>query len=393
VARALERGLLGSGGIGSRTCLPGRDVDLRPGCSTPRSPSPIAGWGERGRMRNRRTSRPGSRALAAVVLAIAMFAADASVVPRAALARPKRLAGGLMSVGTTGIWPGIVDVRVVYLNWSDLEPAPRRFRFGVIRDIAERAHRDGDSVRLRIFAGRGAPDWVKRRFGTVHIHDPVDGIDADVPRWWVRGYMRTYRRLQVRLAARFDDRDLIRAVTITGAMTVSGEPFLRSVASSATRRNLLDAGYTPRKDQRAILASIRAHRPWRRTRQILNLNPWQFVRRDGTYGQKATFTNRAMNTFRRIFGRRAILQNNSIRSQYIVDRMPETLGDVYRHMRRLGGAISFQTAQPSRVGNLITVLEWCVRQGAYGVEVHKGSTELLSNAEARSFDALLEANA
>lgn len=343
-------------------------------------------------MRNGPSSRRGARALLAVGLAVAISAADAVVAPHVAVARPKRLAGGLMSVGTTGIWPSIVDVRVVYLNWSDLEPSPRHFRFGKIGDIAARAHREGDSVRLRIFAGRGAPDWVKRRYGTVHVHDPIDGIDADVPRWWVRGYMRIYGRLQARLAARFDDRGTIRAVTITGAMTVTGEPFLRSVASPVTRANLLDAGYTPRKDQRAIMASIRAHRPWRRTRQILNLNPWQFVRRDGTYGQRASFTNRAMNRFRRIFGRRAVLQNNSIRSAYIVDGMPATLGDMYRHMRRLGGPISFQTAQSSRVGDLVTVLDWCVRQGAYGVEVHKGATDVLSDREAASFDARLESN-
>jgi hypothetical protein len=334
-----------------------------------------------------------SRALAAIGLAASLLITDAATSPDVTIARPKRLAAGLMSVGNTGIWPDIVDVRVTYLDWSDLQPRPGRFRLGVIAEIVSRARAAGDSLRLRIFAGRAAPDWVKRRFGTVRVYDPIDGIGAAVPRWWVRGYMRTYERFQRRLAARFDDNPTIRAVTVTGAMTIHGEPFIRGVASSVTRSNLLDAGYSPRKDRRAIIASIRAHRPWRRTRQILNLNPWQFVRRDGGFGQNTGFTNQAMDRFREIFGRRAILQNNSIRSRYIIDGMPTALGDMYRHMRALGRPISFQTAQTGRVGDLAVVLEWCVQQGAHGVEIQRGATDQISTAEAASYDSNLEANA
>jgi hypothetical protein len=334
-----------------------------------------------------------SRALAATLLVVGMLVTDAAISPDVSLATPKRLGRGLMSVGNTGIWPAIVDVRVTYLNWRDLQPRPGRFRLGIISEIVSRARSAGDSVRLRIFAGRGAPDWVKRRSGTVRVYDPVDQMGARVPRWWTRRYMRAYARFQRRLAARFDDNATIRAVTVTGAMTIHGEPFIRGVASSITRSNLLHSGYSLRKDRRAILASIRAHRPWRRTRQILNLNPWQFVRRDGSFGQDPRFTNHAMDRFRAIFGRRAILQNNSIRSGYILDGMPADLDSMYRHMRALGHPLSFQTAQTRRVGDLAVVLEWCVEQGAHGVEIQRGATDQISTAEAASFDAALEANA
>ena len=338
-------------------------------------------------------ARRATRIAVATLIAISLLVGDAIHDPTPAVARPKRLATGLISVGNTGIWPSLVDAKVTYLTWAELQPGRTRFRLGRIAEIVRRTREDGDVLRLRIFAGRGAPKWVKERFGTVRIFDLVDGRDAAVPRWWARGYMRVYRRFQAKLAARFDDVPTIRAVTITGAMTMTGEPFIRSVTSSKTRANLLRAGYTRRKDRRAILASIRAHRPWRRTRQILNVNPWQFVRRDGSFGQEAGFTKRAMDRFREEFGRRAILQNNSIRSRYVTGEMPGVLGEVYEHMRALGAPLSFQTARTIRVGDLAAVLAWCVEQGAHAVEVQRGATDQITSAEAASFDAELESNA
>jgi hypothetical protein len=125
---------------------------------------------------------------------------------------------------------------------------------------------------------------------------------------------------------------------------------------------------------------------------VLALNPWQFVRTDGTFGFQISFTNRVMDQFRAIFGSRAILQNNSIRSSWI-GNMPARYDAMYRHMRALGGPISFQTAQLLRVGDLAAVLAWCVGQGAHGVELHAGADDLLSAIQARSFDRKLERNA
>jgi hypothetical protein len=298
-----------------------------------------------------------------------------------------------MTVGNTGEWPHIVDVWVPYLDWAEVQPDPDRFRFAPIDDLVRRARASGDTLRLRIFAGRAAPGWVKRKFGVVSVYDPIDGIAASVPRWWVPGFMDAYERLQAKLAARYDGNPTVRAVSIAGAMTVYAEPFIRGISSALTRSNLLRAGYTPRKDRRAIVASIRAHTPWRRTRQTLALNPWQFVRLDGTVGTRTAFTNRVMNRFRAIFGRRAILHNCSIRSSYITNGMPSGYAAMYRHMTALGRPISFQTAKTSRVGDLRVVLKWALKQGAHGVELHRGSGTKLTIDEARTFDAKLEARA
>jgi hypothetical protein len=339
-----------------------------------------------------RSSRRAHRGIAAWIAAVMLASTLLVMLPQQAIARPKRLASGLMTVGITGDWPTIVDVWVPAVKWRRLQPGPHRFRFGIIADLVRKARASGDSLRLRIMAGRFAPRWVKRRFGTVTISEPVDDIRATVPKWWKRGYMDVYRRFQSRLAARFDGNATIRSVTVSGAMTIYAEPFIRGVSLSKTRTALIRAGYSAGKDRRAILASLRAQRPWHRTRQIMAFNAWQFVRQDGTFGNSARFTNRVMSRFRAIFGRRAILQNNSIRAKWVRD-MPRVIAPVYRHMRELGRPLSYQTARTARVGDLALVLDWCLQQGAHGVELHRGASLQLTTTQARSYDTRLEANA
>lgn len=310
-----------------------------------------------------------------------------------ATAKPKKLARGLMTQGVVArLWPAIVDVWNPIIEWRDIEPEPGVFRFGPIYDLIKRARENGDLLRLRIFAGRSAPDWTLRRFGSVTIYDPIDGVSAAVPRWWVPGYMDAYARLQRRLAAAFDDNPTIRAVTISGAMTIYAEPFIRQIQDSRTRANLLAAGYTKRKDKRAHLRALEAHTAWVRTRQILTVNPWQYVDQDGSFGFRVWFTNHVMNACRKTFGNRCILQNNSMRSSWLTDHMPGGYEEMFAHMEQLGPPLSFQTANISRVGDLALVLDWFVQMGAHGAEMKPDADELLSTDEAATYDRELESN-
>jgi hypothetical protein len=324
---------------------------------------------------------------------VALLAALTLLPAGPAAAAPKKLTAGLYTIGNTGEFADLVDGFVVKVDWRVLQPAPDTFRFAAIDDAIARAKAAGDTLRLKIFAGRSAPDWVKLRFGTVTVHDPIDGITAAVPRWWIPRYMEVYARLQRRLADRYDLSPVIRTVTVSGAMTVYAEPFIRGMASQETRANLLATGYSPEKDRQAILASIEAQSAWERTRQVLAFNPWQFVEPDGSFGSDVSFTNRVMEVFRAAFGRRAVLQNNSIRSSWITDHMPFGYASMYQHMRDMGGLISYQTARTARVGDLPTVLAWAIDQGAHGVELHAGSDHKMSYEQARQFDLALESNA
>ncbi len=333
------------------------------------------------------------RHAAAAIAAILCSTLTLSVLAGPAMAKPKRLAKGLMTQGTVAsLWPSIVDAWNPIVAWRDIEPEPGVFRFGPIRKVIRRAREEGNVLRLRIYAGRLAPDWVKRRFGSVVIHDPIDGVTAAVPRWWTPGYLDAYARLQRRLASAFDDNPTVRAVTVSGAMTIYAEPFIRQIQDATTRANLLASTYTKRKDRQAHLRVLEAHRAWRRTRQILTVNPWQYINQDGTFGFRVWFTNRMMNRCRALYGHRCILQNNSMRSSWLTDHMPGGYEEMYAHMKALGSPLSFQTANTSRVGDLEMVLDWMVRMGAHGVELKSDADTMLTTDEAEVYDTELESN-
>jgi hypothetical protein len=309
---------------------------------------------------------------------------------------PKPLSAGLLRAWTTppAGWKDVVGGWVPAVTWRELQPKRnRRVDTSAIDALIHQSEREGLTLRLRILAGAYAPRWVKRRFGTVRIDDWYDGIVAAVPRWWVKGYMHTYAELQTVLARRYDDDPVLRAVTVSGAMTIPGEPFIRGIASRITRRNLLAAGYTAKADRRSIRRSIDAQSAWHHTRQIMSFNPWLQLNQDGTVDHITSFTKHVMDRFRSAFGPGAILQNNSIRSSWITGTMPKQIGAMYAHMAALGGPIAFQTARTRRVGDLPTVLQWCVDQGASAVELQADFEARITKAKAQALDAALEANA
>jgi len=330
-----------------------------------------------------------TRVLAAIVVATMLSPLAATV----AEARAKPLATGLMSQGVQRkLWPSIVNVWVPNIYWRDIEPKPGVFRFGSIKKLVKEARTSGDVLRLRIDAGRMAPRWARRRFGSVEVYDPIDGLSAPVPRWWTKGYMRAYAHLQARLAAAFDGNPTIRAVTISGAMTIYAEPFIRGLQDQRTRNNLLASTYTKKRDKRAEVRAVLAHRVWKRTRQILTINPWQYLNQNGTFGFRVRFTNHVMNRCRSVFGKRCILQNNSMRSSWLTDHMPGGYDPMFAHMKALGPPISFQTARSARVGDLSMVLDWCLSMGAHGVELKSGAVDQLTADQAQTYDAKLDAN-
>jgi hypothetical protein len=72
--------------------------------------------------------------------------------------------------------------------------------------------------------------------------------------------------------------------------------------------------------------------------------------------------------------------------------MPGGYHPMFRHMRRLGRPISFQTANTSRVGDLTRVLNWFLTFHAHGVELKAGAADALTTTQAKSYDAKFQAN-
>lgn len=346
------------------------------------------------RRRVRTSNASASRRIAMLMTAVAGISMLSDVAaPSALAATPKPLAKGLMSQGVQKkLFPSLVNVWDPNIYWSKIEPKPGVFRFGMIRNFIQQARATGNVLRLRVYAGRTAPDWTRRRFGSVFVYDPIDGMSAAVPRWWVRGYRRAYAKLQAHLARAFDGNPTIRAVTISEPMTIYAEPFIRGLQDSRTRQNLLSSTYTKKKDQHAWIGAVRAHRVWKKTRQILTINPWQYMNQNGSFGFNVRFTNRIMNLCRRNFGRRCILQNNSMRASWLPNNMPGGYHEMFRHMRKLGPPISFQTANTARLGKLTKVLDWYLTFHAHGVELKSGAADQLTAAQAKSYDQKFQAN-
>jgi len=239
-------------------------------------------------------------------------------------------------------------------------------------------------VKVRLFAGIYAPDWLKSIDGPpIHIVDPVSGTAGTIGRFWTDAFAAAYDDLQAKLAARYDSAPEIREITISRCSTVYPEPFIRDVASTATVDALLAAGFTVAADELCHQQEILSHRVWARTRSDLSFNPYQLVDRSGR-GDEA-FTEQMMSFCRSTLGERCVLANNSLRT-------PLQFPQMYARIQSLGPPISFQTAILSKVGNLGATIEQAIAMGAGSVELPAGFKSL-SVPVLSGFNQRLKANA
>jgi hypothetical protein len=242
----------------------------------------------------------------------------------------------------------------------------------------------GKSGRVRVFLGRYAPAWALA-LGKVHMYDPTDGNDADVPRWWEPKVQAAQQDFINKLAAAYDGK--ISAIFLATGSTIYAEPFIRGVADPRTRSNLLAAGYTADLDKASYEFSFQALGAFKKTRLAYAFNPWQFVTPGGNPGGDVTFTNAMIDRFRALYGQRAIIQNNSIRTPELGGAYPE----MYSHMAGMK-PLSFQTATEARIGDWAKTLQWAIDQGAHAVELSPQFQNHLTAAQLQQYDKALRAN-
>jgi hypothetical protein len=271
------------------------------------------------------------------------------------------------------------------VRWADIEPTPDADVEGAV--AAALADVPGRTpVKLRILAGIHAPDWVKQLGGgAVALRDVQQGVTATVPRFWTDEVGQAYERLQARLAARFDDARRVADVAISRCTTFNAEPMIRQATDRANADALLAAGYSVDADLRCQEQALEAHRPWRRTRSSLAVNPYQRVEPQGPTPPDTATPLRLMRTCRTVLGRRCVLQNNSIRWPVLSG----PYATLYESMAALGGPIAFQTAGPKRVGDWAQTVSWAVEQGATAVEVEPAQVRANTSDAFRLHDALL----
>ncbi|MBV8986689.1 MAG: hypothetical protein JO248_19825, partial [Acidimicrobiia bacterium] len=253
-----------------------------------------------------------------------------------------------------GYVPTAVRGWVVKAYWKDLQPTadgPIAANNAIDQAIAA-ARRLGVGLKVRVYAGIYAPDWAKSRGGSpVDVVDPQNSQQGTVGRFWTEEFGATYADLQQKLAAKYDDVAEVREVVVSRCTTFFAEPFLRDKGEKTSVDNLLSAGFNFGADQTCEREEIDAHKVWAHTHSDVAFSPYQNIEKKGVRSTDEGFTQTMMQYCRTNLGARCVLENNAIRTPVQPD-----YASMYDAIKQLGPPISFQTANPNKVGDLLATL-------------------------------------
>lgn len=272
---------------------------------------------------------------------------------------------------------------VVNAEWNKIEDQEGVFRFESIQSQIDKAAEMGAQVRLRIFAGKATPGWVKDKVGSVRWIEPVDRMDPyQLPKFWTLKFQSYYKKFLKKMSDKYDGNSVVSEVTMAMCSTTYAEPLIRQAAVQENKDRALTAGYTYAADYSCLTNEIDmydarnnvavAGKLFKNTRVTLAINPYQAF--NPPAGRSAaTDTINIMLYCRHRLGKRCVLGNNSI--QYPVKEAGYEA--IYAKQKSLGKPLYYQTATPGRIGNWQNTLQWAVDQGASSVEL---------NAEYNSYD-------
>ena len=293
---------------------------------------------------------------------------------------------------------GALGGYVVNAHWKDLQPTPGATltpNNAIDRAIAEvnalnAQHGTHLGLKIRVFAGIWAPEWVKALGGSpITLTNPQGGQSGTIGRFWVDAFGSAYTNFEDLLAAKYDQVPVVREVTISRCTTFYDEPFIRDSNDPADVTALLDAGYTPNADETCQRDEIAAATVWQHTRSDLALNPYEVIGTVGAHAVDEPFTLSMMEYCRELLGLGCVLENNSLR--YPVPSAGYEA--MYASMSQLGAPISFQTATADRVGDLAQTIGFAVTLGASSVELPGGYQSIDTPASFSSAGKLLAGNA
>jgi hypothetical protein len=221
-----------------------------------------------------------------------------SLTEDASLATLRPALRGTMSrsyLGQMSTMP-FVDHQLVDLWWSELEASGTGTTSGGYfaagtRDWKklETALASGIKVRLRIHAGRHAPQYVKRMGfeggyssecpdGGIYLVNAYDNVSSCVPKFWRPQVLARYEALLEEVNRRHGANPNLYEVVNSACMTTYAEPFYRAHRDGPSNQRLIEAGLTEGKDlychQQAILIHSRV---FPQIRTSLAVNPWDLV--------------------------------------------------------------------------------------------------------------------
>ncbi len=263
---------------------------------------------------------------------------------------------------------------VVKAYWKDLQPAQGGPLAGdnVIDQAVAAARRLNAAnpslnlgLKLRVYTGIYAPAWAKNLGGPpVDVVDPQDHEQGTVGRFWTEDFGRAYADLEQKLAERYDTAPEVREVVVSRCTTFFAEPFIRDKGDKTSVSNMLAAGFNFDADQTCHREEIDAHKVWTQTHSDVDYSPYQNIERRSARSVDESFTESMMDYCRTNLGARCVLENNSIRTPVQSNYAP-----MYDRIKQLGPPISFQTANPNKIGDLLATLQWAAQEGANSVEL------------------------
>jgi len=289
--------------------------------------------------------------------------------------------------------PGIFGGLVVIASWAQLQPTPdAELQEGNAIDKAMADVRAYNAehpqkplaVRLRVWGGFMAPEWAMRLGGP-----PIAAVHKEKPRqvgrFWSPAYRQAWRRLQEKLAARYDSWPLVREVSMTSCMSFTAEPFF-SPGEPEVQKPLRAAGFTERAYKECLANSVADYSAWKKTRVVLSVNP---VRTDVGEGPgDPEFTEQVMRDCRRQLGVRCVFDNHNLDTD-----LPKPLVRIYALMKQLGPEIAYQTYR-TNPSDFEGTIRMGVAQGATSIELwqdYHGFPEV-DDAKLRHWAQLIEAN-
>jgi hypothetical protein len=260
---------------------------------------------------------------------------------------------------------------VVNAYWNQIQPnGPNDFDTSSIDAQLAKASATSARVRLRVFAGRFSPDWVKNQVGSIPWTETFDVQVGTyrLPLFWTPEFSARYNNFMNKLAAKYDNDNRVAEVTISKCMTTYAEPMIRQQADATNVKNALSAGYTYTADTQCLKQNIdNVSANWSRTRFSIALNPFQGFNRPAS-DTPLTVTLDTMQYCRKVLGWRCVIGNNSLRST----SLGQDYEDLYAAMKAAGPPMYFQTATPQRIGDYQATLDKAVALGAWSVELNAG---------------------
>lgn len=288
--------------------------------------------------------------------------------------------------------PGIFGGIVIVATWRQLQPTPtstladgNAIDQGLEAVRAYNAQNPGKplGVKLRIWGGFEAPDWAMQLGGPA-IETVHNGKTRMIGRFWSPEYRAAWARLQAMLAAKYDDRPLIREVAMTGCMAYTAEPFFLPTNQPAVMNALVAAGYNDAAQMECLRQAVADYAPWKRSRIVLAVNSFSSTGGEGD----PQFTINVMRACRQSIGARCVLDNHDLDAN-----PPKGVLPLYAEMRNLGPEIEFQTFRENPTDFEGTIQKG-VSIGATGIELWQdyNGFPLVPDAQLKRWAAMLEAN-